>query len=122
MDPSIGLNFLPIIETMGIPALIIMGVVFMMKFIDIKNFNYDSIKKLVLHDKKIEDTTKEIQSIETKQTKIIAQIKEHDQVSDAVKVRIQNITNKAAEDIDKIRNMNNIEEVDKYIDNKWNQL
>jgi hypothetical protein len=124
MDLSIITNILEtFVTTVGAPACIIGALVLVTSYVGFKRGpNQKNIIKDILHNSFTKDSSEKIESIEHKQTKVIAHIKDHEHVETKIKERIQTITNKAAEDIEKIKSMNTIEEVDNYIDDNWSRL
>jgi hypothetical protein len=110
-------NILNFIFSLGVPASCVLLTLFFTNKISFSKAK-DMVRKMT-HDTVQTESKNKIESITHNQTKVIAQIDEHEEVAAKVKEKIQVITNKAAEDIEKIKTMENIEEVDQYIDDKW---
>lgn len=103
------------------PILIVLGGIGFFKFFGGKSKSTKSVEN-ALHMFKQNESVKKIESIENNQTKVIAEIKDHEDVSIKIQERIQKITNKAADDIEKIKKMSTIQDVDDYIDSNWSNL
>lgn len=76
-----------------------------------------------LHKEKQKEKENEIKSAEERSTVVAVNIKESEKVSEELKVKIQKVAEKAAKDVEKIKDMgDDLEKVDSYIQERWGDI
>lgn len=107
---------------LGVPALVIGGVLLLKFFKGAGGGEKVTAARRALQKFTQKKSIEKIESIDRKQVKVVAEIKEHERMEPIIKEKIQHVMNRAADASERIAKMKNIKDVDDYIDSQWGNL
>jgi len=112
-------NILPLLGSLGLPAAIISILLFL---IGTKKSKIEETVNAITHTIDQNNSEKKIESIETEQTKVIAVIKDKENISVETQKKIRDITDDAVQKIEEVKKSATIKDIQKTIDSGWSEL